>query len=86
MAGGYRAPLAQQRADALTTMARYPARLAPDGPLWSHVARLLREHHSPEQIAGILRRMNPDQPTLQVSHETIYTALYAMPRGELRSA
>ena len=41
-----------QRADTLTTMVRCPARLAPDGPLWRHVARLLREHHSPEQIAG----------------------------------
>ena len=29
--------------------------------------------------------MNPDQPSLQVSHETIYTALYAMPRGMLRT-
>ena len=27
--------------------------------------------------------MQPDDPTLQVSHETSYTALYAMPRGEL---
>ena len=27
--------------------------------------------------------MQPDDPTLQVSHETIYTALYAMPRGVL---
>lgn len=53
--------------------------------MWAHVVRLLREHHSPEQIAGILRRMQPDAPTLQVSHETIYTALYAMPRGELRT-
>ena len=29
--------------------------------------------------------MQPDDPTLPVSHETIYTALYAMPRGELRT-
>lgn len=29
--------------------------------------------------------MHPDDPKLQVSHETIYTALYVMPRGELRS-
>ncbi|MBK8132291.1 MAG: IS30 family transposase [Gammaproteobacteria bacterium] len=85
VAGGYRAPLAQQRADALATLARCPPRLARDGPLWSHVERLLRALHSPEQIAGILRRMNPDEPTLQVSHETIYTALYAMPRGALRT-
>ena len=29
--------------------------------------------------------MQLNDPTLQVSHETIYTALYAMPRGELRT-
>jgi transposase, IS30 family len=56
-----------------------------DGPLWGHVECLLRDCHSPEQIAGILRRMHPDQPNLLVSHETIYTALYAMPRGTLRA-
>ncbi len=85
MTGGYRAPLAQQRASALARMARCPSRLAQDGPLWGHVERLLRELHSPEQIAGILQRMNPDDSSLQVSHETLYTALYAMPRGTLRS-
>lgn len=86
MAGGYRAPQAQQRADTLARTARCPSRLlVQDGPLWAHVVRLLREHHSPEQIAGILRRMQPDEPMLQVSHETIYTALYAMARGKLRT-
>ena len=29
--------------------------------------------------------MQLDDPTLQVSHETIYTALYAMLRGKLRT-
>jgi transposase, IS30 family len=29
--------------------------------------------------------VNPDDATLQVSHETIYTAIYMMPRGELRT-
>jgi IS30 family transposase len=29
--------------------------------------------------------VHPDTPSLQVSHETIYTAIYAMPRGELRT-
>ena len=56
-----------------------------DGPLWPIVEDLLRQRHSPEQIAGILARMHPDSPTPQISHETIYTAIYAMPRGELRS-
>ncbi len=30
-------------------------------------------------------RMHPDDTALQVSHETLYTAFYAMPRGELRT-
>ncbi|WP_374191239.1 hypothetical protein [Caballeronia sp. S22] len=28
--------------------------------------------------------MYPTDPTQHVSHETIYTAIYAQPRGELR--
>ena len=46
---------------------------------------LLRKGHSPEQIAGILRRMHPGEADRNVSHETIYAAIYAMPRGELRT-
>ena len=48
LAGGYRAPLAQQRAAGLARTARYPSRLAQDGPLWGYIARLLRDRHSPE--------------------------------------
>ena len=63
-------------------------------PLWRTVLNGLRCHWSPEQIAGKLPRMNkavtdststlPDKP-LCVSHETIYCAIYAMPRGTLRN-
>ncbi|MEX3548159.1 MAG: hypothetical protein VB125_03130 [Burkholderia sp.] len=42
---------------------------------------MLREQHSPEQIAGILRNINSDEPALLASHETIYTAPYALPRA-----
>lgn len=45
----------------------------------------LKAGYSPEQVAGTLARVNPDTPALRVSHETIYTAIYAMPRGELRT-
>jgi IS30 family transposase len=85
LAGGYRAPLAQNRASRLAGTAQQPARLDPQGPLWPQVERLLRARHSPEQIAGILGDMNSDTPALRVSHETIYTALYALPRGQLRA-
>jgi IS30 family transposase len=48
------------------------------------VKALIRVGWSPEQIAGRLERMNPDDPSKQVSHETIYAALYSLPKGELR--
>jgi IS30 family transposase len=84
VAGGYRAAAADGRARQFAARPRCPSRLAIDGPLWPIVEDLLRQRHSPEQIAGILARMHPDSPTLQASHETIYTAIYAIPRGELR--
>ena len=39
---------------------------------------------SPQQIAAKLRSMHPDDPTQRVSHETIYAAIYAHPRGGLK--
>jgi IS30 family transposase len=84
LAGGYRAVSAQQRAHGLASKARRTRCLVADGELWGRVESLLRDYHSPEQISGILKRMNPEDRTLHISHETIYTAIYAMPRGELR--
>ena len=45
----------------------------------------LSQGYSPEQIAGTLKCVNADYPYLQVSHETICSAIYLMPRGELRT-
>ena len=39
---------------------------------------------SPQQMAATLKCAFPDEPERHVSHETIYTAIYAQPRGELR--
>ncbi len=46
----------------------------------------LKTGYSPAQNAGTLRDVQPDFPALQVSHASLYTAIYAMPRGELRAA
>jgi IS30 family transposase len=54
------------------------------GVLWDVVLTMLNWRWSPQQIAGTLQRMFPENPDLQISHETIYNAIYAQPRGELR--
>jgi IS30 family transposase len=85
MAGGYRAVAAQERAHICTVTPHVERRLRAQAPLWGHVVRYLKKGYSPEQIAGTLALVHTDTPSLQVSHETIYTAIYAMPRGELRT-
>jgi IS30 family transposase len=59
-------------------------KLRPDTPLFTQVADHLREGWSPSQIAGRLQRMDANDRPGTVCHETIYGALYALPRGELR--
>ncbi len=63
-------------------------------PLWRTVINGLRCRWSPQQIAGKLPEMNKSAslaaPLLapvasSVSHETIYCAIYAMPRSTLRT-
>jgi IS30 family transposase len=60
-------------------------KLAPDSILWDVVCDLLRTRQwSPQQMAASLKRTYPDKPSYHVSHETIYNAIYAQPRGELK--
>jgi IS30 family transposase len=84
LAGGYRAVAAQQRARRLAHTPRRVRKLVPGTWLWDRVVNLLHGGHSPEQVSAILARMHPDDPQARISHETIYTALYALPRGALR--
>ena len=53
--------------------------------LWLKIQVLLGKGWSPEQVAGKLKRMHPDDPSQHVSHETIYAHIYAYPRGGLHS-
>src|ERR1700735_673013 len=75
---------AQALCTARRVAARPPAKPDPQGVTWRIVLPLLDWRGSPQQISGTLRRMYPDDPSQQVSHETIYTAIYARPYGELR--
>jgi IS30 family transposase len=48
------------------------------------VTQWLQEWWSPQEISGRLRIEFADDPMMQVSHETIYQALFVQGRGELR--
>jgi IS30 family transposase len=63
---------------------RGPRKLASGSVLEHAVQAELQRGWSPEQIAGRLKQMHPQEPSERVSHETIYAYIYAQPRGELR--
>jgi transposase, IS30 family len=80
----YRPFQAQLRAQARARQSR-PVKLTRGSPLRAEVAALLAAGWSPGQIAGRLKRDHPGRPELQVSHETIYQALYVQGKGSLRA-
>ena len=70
---GYRPKQAQQLAHVRSMGSRNALCIAPC--VWTQVDDLLREQHSPEQIAGCLR----------ISHEAVYQHVYADSTGELKA-
>jgi len=61
-------------------------RLAQHPALRALVAEKLEADWSPQQIAGWLMRTYPQDPDMQVSHETIYLSLFVQSRGVLKQA
>ena len=82
LAGGYSSSRANQRARSLSRKSRNKPKLLFGSALWHKVMDGLQSGLSPEQVAGTLKRMNEPE---RVCHETIYQAIYAMPKGELRT-
>jgi IS30 family transposase len=62
-----------------------PRKLVKGSPVRAEVAALLRQDYSPGQIAGRLKRGHPGDKAMQVSHETIYQALFVQGKGSLRA-
>ena len=60
-------------------------RLSFNDPLRQLIARKLPRKWSPQQIAGWLKRQNPDEEQHRVSHETIYRSPYVQTRGVLKT-
>ena len=82
IAGGYASSRANLRARRLSATPRIGRKLVVGNPLREKVSDGLRQGLSPGQIAGTLQRM--DEP-IRLCHETIYQAIYDMPKGELRT-
>ena len=80
---GYRASQADQCA---WDRGRRPktSKLAHNPALARIVASKLQLQWSPEQVAGWLKRIYPDDTSRQVSHETIYRSLFIQARGALK--
>ncbi|MGH7147596.1 MAG: IS30 family transposase [Nitrospiraceae bacterium] len=80
----YRAVPAHQRAQRWARQPRKPRKLAVQLHLRRVVFALLASRWSPEQIAHGLPQRYPDDPTMRISHEAMYTYLYVLPRGAFK--
>jgi IS30 family transposase len=84
--GGRRAYRATQADRAAWGQSLRPktCKLAENRSLARAVAQKLSQRWAPEQIAGWLKRLYPDDERMQVSHETIYKSLFIQARGALK--
>jgi IS30 family transposase len=81
---GYRADRRQLAAEERARRPK-PTKLGRVPALRDRVEAGLEAYLSPEQIAGELRRDFPEDPEMQVHHETIYRELFVQGRGALRA-
>jgi len=79
----YRATHADQSAWHRTHRPK-PCKLACNPLLRRIVATKLKQHWSPKQISGWLKRAYPEEEQKHVSHETIYRSLFIQARGVLK--
>ena len=80
----YSCRFAQQRVVKRRRYGRPAPKLMLGNALFDAVQALLVRRWSPQQIAGHLAKLHPQDATKRVCHETIYNVIYAQPRGELR--
>jgi len=80
----YRAFFAQGRSNKILHQRHKNRKLDNNLALRKVVLFYLAKKWSPEQIAKRLIMLYPGDMTMWVSHETIYSYLYVLPRGELK--
>lgn len=80
----YRAAKAQEKSDATKVRKKQSKKLDQEGPLRDYVIKHLGLEWSPDEIAKRLKVDYPTDMTMRLSHESIYTYIYCLPRGELK--
>ena len=80
----YRALFGQQRANVIRHKKRRIRKLDQNHELRATVLKYLLKKWSPQQIANRLKILYPKDMDMRVSHETIYSYLYVLPKGELK--
>jgi IS30 family transposase len=80
----YKPWLAHYCADYLSVRHNCNRRIASNRKLHSFIVEKLKLRWSPVQINMELKRCHPNNKNMQSSHETIYTYLYMILKGELR--
>lgn len=80
----YDANIAHIQSQACRIAPRRTPKLHVKSTLFQVVRHHLKLLWSPQQIAGILKTMWPNDSSKTVSHETIYNAIYLHPKGELK--
>lgn len=82
----YEPSLANAESRYLQGERRYGQRKLNQNPkLLGEVLSGLRKKWSPEQISRILKKKYRGNRQMQISHESIYTYIYVLPRGELKA-
>jgi len=80
----YRAVFAQGQSNKIRHKLRKNRKLDNNIPLRKIVLCYLAKNWSPEQIAKRLIMLYPLDMAMRISHESIYSYLYVLPRGELK--
>lgn len=80
----YAAEKAQSQADYHSRNHNCSKRLDENERLFNVVIRHIKKRWSPQQISTYLKKQYAGNPMMQISHESIYTYIYLLPRGELK--
>jgi IS30 family transposase len=80
----YRAIFAQWSSNKKRHKLRANRKLDNNIPLRNFVLHYLSKNWSPEQIAKRLIMLYPNDMSMRISHETIYSYIYVLPRGALK--